>query len=243
MQRVYTLCEIPPMGDMGDRLRQARERLFRSARQAAIRHHWPPSTYSAHENGQNDYGPDDAQKYAKAFKTKASWLLTGEGEPGWPKARIDDPDYVPPPAAGILEIDVRAGMGGGGTAADRGVLHNGEYSDPVKEEAWHFPARFMREEVRAPESRVIVLETQGDSMAPTLLSGDRVVVDTGHTVPSPDGIYAVRDQYGYIVVKRLQTMRGGRIRVISDNKAHDPEDVGHEDIAIVGRVLWGLKRL
>lgn len=147
---------------------------------------------------------------------------------------------------GIREIDVRAGLGGGGTTDGREVIHHGQYSDPLKEDAWRFPERFMREELRAPESRVIILETQGDSMSPTILSGDRVIVDTGHTIPSPDGVYAIRDQYGMIVVKRLQTLRRGdppTIRIISDNKSHDAEDVGADEVAIVGRVLWGLKRL
>lgn len=150
------------------------------------------------------------------------------------------------PTSGILEIDVRAGMGGGGSVEGREVVHNGRYSDPVKEEAWHFPARFLREELRAPESRIQILETQGDSMAPTILSGDRVIIDTGHRLPSPDGIYAIRDRFGAIVVKRLQVLRRGEpltIRIISDNKAHDSEDVGADEIHIVGRVLWGLKRL
>lgn len=150
------------------------------------------------------------------------------------------------PRDGIVEIDVRAGLGGGGTTEGREVRHDGNYADPVKSEAWHFPSRFMREEVRAPENRVIVIETEGDSMSPTILSGDRVIVDTGHRLPSPDGIYAIRDRYGAIVVKRLQVLRRGDppvIRIISDNKAHDPEDVGADEIAIVGRVLWGLKRL
>jgi phage repressor protein C with HTH and peptisase S24 domain len=125
-------------------------------------------------------------------------------------------------------------------------LQLGENLDPVKEESWRFPSRFMRDEIQAPESRVIIIETQGDSMAPTILSGDRVIVDTGHKLPTPDGIYAVRDRYGSIVVKRLQALRRGDppiIRVISDNKAHDPEDVGADEITIIGRVLWGLKRL
>lgn len=150
------------------------------------------------------------------------------------------------PADGILEIDVRAGLGAGGTTEGREVRHDGDHADPVKSESWHFPTRFMREEIRAPESRVIILETEGDSMAPTILSGDRVIVDTGHRLPSPDGIYAVRDRYGSIVVKRLQALRRGDpplIRIISDNKSHDAEDVGADEIAIVGRVLWSLKRL
>ena len=52
-----------------------------------------------------------------------------------------------------------------------------------------------------------MLDTNGDSMAPTILSGERVVVDTGHKTPTPDGLYAIRDTFGSIVVKRLQVMR------------------------------------
>lgn len=154
-------------------------------------------------------------------------------------------DQSAPRARGIVEFDVRAGLGGGGTMEGREVKVDGDFADPVKDEAWQFPARFIREELRAVEMNLRVIETQGDSMAPTILSGDRVIVDTGHRVPSPDGIYALRDQFGFIVVKRLQVMRSKPpvIRIISDNKAHDAEDVGADDIAIVGRVLWGLKRL
>lgn len=156
-------------------------------------------------------------------------------------------DDHPRPIDGILEIDVRAGLGAGGTTDGREVRHDGNHADPVKPESWHFPAQFMREEVRAPESQVIILETEGDSMSPTILSGDRVVVNTAHRVPSPDGIYAIRDRFGSIIVKRLQLLRSRgetpTIRIISDNKAHDPEDVSADEISIVGRVLWGLKRL
>lgn len=154
------------------------------------------------------------------------------------------PDDVP--LAGIREVDIRAGLGGGGSLENRQVIRNGEFQDPVKDEAWHFPSRFIREELRATESRVIILETQGDSMFPTISSGDRVIVDTGHRVPSPDGIYAIRDRYDGIQVKRLQVLRRGdppRILIISDNNSHQDEEVGADEIAIVGRVLWGLKRL
>jgi len=157
-----------------------------------------------------------------------------------------DPDYEPRPAEGILEIDVRAGLGNGGSLEGREVRHDGDYSDPVKPEAWKFPARFMREELRAQESQVIILETDGDSMEPTIGSGERIIVHTGMKQPSPDGIFALRDTFGNIIAKRLQVLRKGdppRVLIISDNKAHAPEEVGLDEISIVGRVLWGLKRL
>jgi phage repressor protein C with HTH and peptisase S24 domain len=192
--------------------------------------------------------PGKLREIAAALRTSQEYLLDGSGpkDLGRHIERSEAIDEEPRPTSGILEIDVRAGLGGGGTTEGREVRHDGDYADPVKSESWHFPAHFVREELRAPESRIIILETEGDSMAPTILSGDRVVVDTSHKVPSPDGIYALRDRYGHIVVKRLQTLQRGeppRIRIISDNKSHDPEDVGIDDIAIVGRVLWGLKRL
>lgn len=36
-------------------------------------------TYAQHENGTRAYGKDAAQKYGRAFKVPASWLLMGEG--------------------------------------------------------------------------------------------------------------------------------------------------------------------
>lgn len=157
-----------------------------------------------------------------------------------------DPDYSPMPRDGILEIDVRAGLGGGGSVDQSLVVQHGSHTDPIKSESWHFPSSFVRNELHRPEDRIRVIETYGDSMSPTIQSGDRVIIDTDHTLPSPDGLYAIRDRYGSIVVKRLQVLRRGDppiIRIISDNKAHDTEDVGADEIAIVGRVLWGLKRL
>lgn len=66
-----------------ERLRAARKNAgFRSARAAAIRHNWTPSTYAAHENGQNGFSVEDAQAYGRAFKISSAWLLSGEGDTG-----------------------------------------------------------------------------------------------------------------------------------------------------------------
>lgn len=64
------------MSKSGQRLRSARKLAgFRSARAAAIKHGWPPSTYSSHENGQTPVPNDAAFEYAKAFKASALWIL------------------------------------------------------------------------------------------------------------------------------------------------------------------------
>src|SRR5271166_5042515 len=65
----------------GERLRDARKKLFKSARAAALAFAIPVATYSAHERAQapggRDYGPEDAQRYARRFGVTAEWLLTG----------------------------------------------------------------------------------------------------------------------------------------------------------------------
>ena len=70
------------MSEKGKRLREAREAAgYSSASAAARAHGWRVSTFIAHENGQNDFDPDQAQEYAKAFKTEAEWLLWGRNSP------------------------------------------------------------------------------------------------------------------------------------------------------------------
>lgn len=75
----------------GKRLKKAREDAgFRSARGAAIRHHWNPSTYASHENGQtSELPPKAAREYAKAFKVKAAWLNHGETDLVVAKDRVE----------------------------------------------------------------------------------------------------------------------------------------------------------
>ena len=151
-------------------------------------------------------------------------------------------DFGPAPGQ-VPELDTRAGLGGGGLPA-REVRKEGRYADPLKAEGWLFPASFVREQLHASAARLLVLDTTGDSMAPTIMSGERVIVDTGHKTPTPDGLYAIRDTFQCIVVKRLQVLRSSRptrVRVISDNPNHPSEEAPLGEVEIVGKVLCCLK--
>ena len=151
-------------------------------------------------------------------------------------------DFGPAPGQ-VPELDTRAGLCGGGLPA-REVRKEGRYADPLKAEGWLFPASFVREQLHASAARLLVLDTTGDSMAPTIMSGERVIVDTGHKTPTPDGLYAIRDTFQCIVVKRLQVLRSSRptrVRVISDNPNHPSEEAPLGEVEIVGKVLCCLK--
>jgi transcriptional regulator with XRE-family HTH domain len=137
-------------------------------------------------------------------------------------------------AAGTLRSSVRE------------VRRDGRHSDPIKSDRWFFPSSFVKEQLHTSPDRLLIIEAEGDSMAPTISAGDRVVIDTGHKDPTPDGLYAIRDTLKSVVVRRLQLLRSARpprIKIISDNHNHPPEEVTVADLEVVGKVVCVLKIL
>jgi transcriptional regulator with XRE-family HTH domain len=143
-------------------------------------------------------------------------------------------------SASVNELNMRAEQG---AVRARGARRQ---KDHFKLERWAFPASFVREQLHASAEQLVMLEIAGDSMAPTIKSGDRVIIDTGHKTPTPDGLYAIRDSFGAVVVKRLQVLRGSRqmeVEIISDNRTHPTEEVALDDLEIVGKVRCCLQLL
>lgn len=94
------------MGEPHHRLIAARKAAkFNSARAAALRHHWNPSTYASHENGQTDLPKRAAALYAKAFKVSPGWLLTGETPQEGVKTRLQELVELVPPEWEASAID------------------------------------------------------------------------------------------------------------------------------------------
>ena len=87
----------------------------------------------------------------------------------------------------------------------------------------------------ARPERLICVRVAGDSMEPTLRTGDLAVLDRGRTEPREGSVFAVRTDDG-LVVKRLRNRAGGW-RLTSDNPAHRPGAVTAED-RILGQVAW-----
>lgn len=71
----------PMSKEAGDRLREARKKHFSSATKAAKFFRMTPSTYTAHENGQNAFNVDQCARYAEKYGVSPTWLAWGEGEP------------------------------------------------------------------------------------------------------------------------------------------------------------------
>ena len=147
MTDVYIFCDDALMESMSDRLRQARKDAgFNSARKAAKQHRWKVSTYSAHENGQNDFDEEAAKQYGRAFHTSAGWLLTGEGSPERPNI-----------------IGVKGLVGAGGT------IDTGPEQIPSDGNLYEIEVPFPL------PLGAFALQVAGESMFPRYDSGDVIV--------------------------------------------------------------------
>lgn len=69
------------MEKMSDRLKRARIKKYRTAKEFAEKNDIYPATYYHHEKGRNEFDPETAERYAKALGVTAGWLLTGENIP------------------------------------------------------------------------------------------------------------------------------------------------------------------
>lgn len=103
-----------------------------------------------------------------------------------------------------------------------------------------FDRAWLKRLTPSGSDRLSIIQVDGDSMAPTLTSGDDILVDEGDGADRlRDGIYVMRVD-GALVVKRLALHPMGRkVTIQSDNPAYaDWPDVPLDDIDCIGRVIW-----
>jgi len=145
-------------------------------------------------------------------------------------------------AKDIPEIDLVAGLGGGGMSIVENTTQNGiTFHREAVRDHWRLPD-WMLGRMGVRPQHVAAFPSRGDSMTPTIEDGDVVFVDTRHRVPSPPGIYALADEFGGVVVKRLEvTSRPGdehiTVQISSDNPRHTTRELNLDEIQIVGRYI------
>ncbi len=199
------------------------------------------------ENGQIRLRLDHLKPFAPHLGYTPEQMLLWGHLPGTGEERSSDRYHCGTPpskalSAQVPELDTRVTDG----APLRETRKGGARVDPVKSESWYFPLGFVHEQLHTSPEWLLVVEVIGDGMAPTIASGERVIIDTGHATPSPDGLYAIRDPFNSVVVRRLQVLRASRptrVKVLSDNPKHPSEEAPLGELEIVGKVLCCLKLL
>ena len=151
---------------------------------------------------------------------------------------LDASEDGPPPAHGlpapdgpmvpIVELDVRAGAGGGALNADE--IETGQ---------WQLPGDLVRSVTTASTAALKILTVYGDSMEPAFRPGQRVMVDTSDQMPSPPGVFVAWDGLA-TVIKRVEFVPHSdppRVRFTSDNPRYQPYERTLEEAHIRGRVI------
>lgn len=172
---------------------------------------------------------------AHALGVSLAWLATGEGDPcgAPPPAQLigqrDPADLEPGLVAIPVYTGVRAAAGAGGA-----VVHETPRSLVALDESW------LRRYFRVNPAVLAIFPTTGESMEPTIRGDEMILFDTSEQgYEHTDGIFVIRLE-GAILVKRLQYLPGGMVRVSSDNPAYQAYTVQLSDgvdFEVLGRVL------
>jgi phage repressor protein C with HTH and peptisase S24 domain len=156
---------------------------------------------------------------ADAFRVKPSKKLPGMG--------VITQAKPPAGAVSVIEVDVSAGAG------------NGRFQDEESQVGnWMIPRECIQPHAGDINS-IRIIRVVGDSMMPELYPGDRIMVNTTDTEPSPPGLFVVWDGIG-LVVKRLMYIPNSkppRIRLMSANKAYPDYELSSDECHIRGRVI------
>lgn len=114
--------------------------------------------------------------------------------------------------------------------------------DMVEEGTIDFDANLLKMITAAPSHRLVVADGVGDSMHPTIMDSDMILIDTLQTrLNKSDRIWAL-SLFGAGAVKRLAPAGEGKIEVISDNPIVPNRIVPADEIKLIGRVVWSSRR-
>ena len=97
---------------------------------------------------------------------------------------------------------------------------------------------------RRDANRMSLIRVTGDSMVPTLLSGDMVLIDHSYDhIDLTGGIYALAVG-NEIMIKRVERIwMTEQIRIISDNSKYESYEIDPRELSINGKVIWFCREL
>jgi phage repressor protein C with HTH and peptisase S24 domain len=162
-------------------------------------------------------------RVCERLNVNAEWLLTGKGErSGKNKSIPQNPNTVNIP----YFKSVSAAAGNGNLIDDDGIP-----------EVLAFSRKWLRDS-GISSTDLSIIRVSGDSMFPTLINGDTLLVDHSQTAPLDGLILVVKTEDG-LMVKRSGGREGESLTLLSDNPNIAPRtvDVSSADCAILGRVV------
>ncbi|MDA8450396.1 helix-turn-helix transcriptional regulator [Acidovorax sp. NCPPB 3859] len=171
-----------------------------------------------------------ALKAEELIGCSAAWVLTGDG----PAARRGEAPTLPrslESSVSVPRLANTASMGAGSEMAPEDVMVGHLTLSP----AWI--GRTLRG-LSTPEN-LRFIHAYGDSMEPTFLDGDVLLVDAGVRTLEVDGVYVLAAQ-NRLFIKRVRQRLDGAYEISSDNPTVKTVDVleGKHAVEILGKVIW-----
>jgi phage repressor protein C with HTH and peptisase S24 domain len=114
---------------------------------------------------------------------------------------------------------------------------------PIETTPRRFPRAWLETFTAAAPSQLVFARGRGDSMMPTLLDGDIVLIDRSQSdFREQDVLWALTMGHA-AMIKRLRVRPSGRVAILSDNPTVPQDEVEREEIRIVGRVVFIGRRM
>ncbi len=185
-------------------------------------------------------------KTAKFLNVEPDWLATGRGPMRLLVAdhiipvNRTDPSLMPKPIvmdafthAGTIEIPMLTAVASMGEG--EGLSYDGDQIIDVLpvSKTW------LERNVKAKPQNLRVITGAGDSMSPTFIDGDMLLVDISRAKIDIDGVY-VLSAHERLFIKRVRQRMDGTFEVSSDNPTVKTVDIlnGDHEISVHGRVVW-----
>lgn len=202
---------------IGARLFQTREQLGISRAEVAKTVGIGTTTLQQWEVGNREASIETLGQLATLYNVSPQYLIfgtDGDTPPPEPTSTSDDEyHYVP------YYRDIIASAGGG--KFSDGVIGTDDFLAFRKE--W-----INRTSLTAKD--LVALNTDGDSMLPTIPENATILVDKSKNIAKDGRIYVVRID-DRLYVKRTQWIPTGGLRLISDNSAYESFDISRQELA------------
>lgn len=102
-----------------------------------------------------------------------------------------------------------------------------------------FPPAYLKKLTSSSPANLAIISVKGESMEPTLLDDDIVLLDATKTNLSFDGLFVLRFNDALHVKRVGRAPKRDHVTVISDNSAlYPPMEMLVSEIEVVGKVLW-----
>lgn len=187
-----------------------------------------PIIFSAYLSGTRHPSDEEIASIAEAAAVNVDWLKHGDSQ---------HQTNIPAELSGAASIPVMSIVASAGDGA-------AALQEDVKE--YMALSTALVRSLRLNPAETFVVFARGESMEPLIRGGEPLLCSRAeHHLKAHDGVYVLRLE-GDILVKHVQRLPGGKVRVFSENNSYAPFEVqlgDGTDFALLAKVLHGIRQI